>query len=94
MNTMPLGSGALAGNPLSINRSLLAKDLGFSKVTYNSMNAVGNRDFIGQDAVYFHCNIKKVRDKNLEATNFNNECQCKCVSSVGQFFCFTAGIEM
>ncbi|GFG32115.1 hypothetical protein Cfor_06885 [Coptotermes formosanus] len=48
MNVMPLGSGALAGNPLSINRSLLAKDLGFAKLTYNSMNAVGNRDFIAE----------------------------------------------
>jgi argininosuccinate lyase len=56
---MPLGSGALAGNPLSINRSLLAKDLGFAKLTYNSMNAVGNRDFIGQAAVHFSCNIRK-----------------------------------
>jgi len=51
MNIMPLGSGALAGNPLSINRSLLAKDLGFAKLTYNSMNAVGNRDFIGKNAI-------------------------------------------
>jgi argininosuccinate lyase len=49
MNVMPLGSGALAGCPFSINRSLLAKDLGFTKFTYNSMNAVGNRDFIGMD---------------------------------------------
>jgi argininosuccinate lyase len=47
MNVMPLGSGALAGSPFSINRSLLAKDLGFTMFTYNSMNAVGNRDFIG-----------------------------------------------
>ncbi|XP_021926897.1 argininosuccinate lyase isoform X2 [Zootermopsis nevadensis] len=48
MNVMPLGSGALAGSPFSINRSLLAKDLGFAKFTYNSMNAVGNRDFIAE----------------------------------------------
>lgn len=52
MNVMPLGSGALAGSPFSINRSLLAKDLGFAKFTYNSMNAVGNRDFIGMDGCW------------------------------------------
>ncbi|KAJ4439464.1 hypothetical protein ANN_07588 [Periplaneta americana] len=49
VNIMPLGSGALAGNPFSINRSLLAKDLGFAKCSYNSMHAVGNRDFIGKE---------------------------------------------
>lgn len=70
MNIMPLGSGALAGNPLSINRSLLAKDLGFAKLTCNSMNAVGNRDFIGQDAVYFHFNIKKVRERKFRDNEF------------------------
>ncbi|PSN43952.1 Argininosuccinate lyase [Blattella germanica] len=48
VNIMPLGSGALAGNPFSINRSLLAKDLGFLKCSYNSMHAVGNRDFIAE----------------------------------------------
>ncbi|XP_023702209.1 argininosuccinate lyase isoform X3 [Cryptotermes secundus] len=48
MNIMPLGSGALAGIPFSINRSLLAKELGFTRFTYNSMNAVGNRDFIAE----------------------------------------------
>ncbi|XP_069703021.1 argininosuccinate lyase [Periplaneta americana] len=48
VNIMPLGSGALAGNPFSINRSLLAKDLGFAKCSYNSMHAVGNRDFIAE----------------------------------------------
>jgi len=70
MNIMPLGSGALAGNPLSINRSLLAKDLGFAKLTYNSMNAVGNRDFVGKNAVYFHCNIKKAREKKFTDKEF------------------------
>jgi len=70
MNIMPLGSGALAGNPFSINRSLLAKDLGFAKLTYNSMNAVGNRDFVGQDAVYFCCNIKKVRERKYRDNEF------------------------
>ncbi|MCP4051302.1 MAG: argininosuccinate lyase [bacterium] len=42
----PLGSGALAGNNYEIDRSLLAKELGFSKMSRNSMDAVSDRDFI------------------------------------------------
>nr|CAD7400212.1 unnamed protein product [Timema cristinae] len=48
VNTMPLGSGALAGNPFPIDRSRLAGDLGFSSVSNNSMQAVGDRDFIAE----------------------------------------------
>lgn len=46
MNVLPLGSGALAGNPFNINRHKLADDLGFNGVTYNSMTAVSDRDFV------------------------------------------------
>lgn len=45
---MPLGSGAIAGNPFGIDRIALAKNLGFKAVTENSMQAVGDRDFIGK----------------------------------------------
>lgn len=65
MNIMPLGSGALAGIPFAINRSLLAKELGFTKFTYNSMNAVGNRDFIGKDAGYFNFRIEEEANNAL-----------------------------
>jgi argininosuccinate lyase len=65
MNIMPLGSRALVGNPLNINCSLHAKGLGFAKLVYNSKNAIGSRDFISQNAVYFHCNIKKERKKKV-----------------------------
>jgi argininosuccinate lyase len=41
----PMGSGALAGNSFSINREAIASDLGFSKVTANSLDAVSDRDF-------------------------------------------------
>ena len=41
----PLGSGALAATPHPIDREGVAKDLGFSNVTRNSMDAVGDRDF-------------------------------------------------
>jgi argininosuccinate lyase len=41
----PMGSGALAGNSFAINREAIARDLGFSKVTANSLDAVSDRDF-------------------------------------------------
>jgi argininosuccinate lyase len=41
----PMGSGALAGNSFAINRAAIARDLGFSKVTANSLDAVSDRDF-------------------------------------------------
>lgn len=47
VNVMPLGSGALAGNPFGINRRLLAQLLEFEDITPNSLLAVGDRDFVG-----------------------------------------------
>jgi len=41
----PLGSGALAGNSFAIDRAAMARELGFSKITANSLDAVGDRDF-------------------------------------------------
>jgi len=41
----PLGSGALAGTTLPIDRARVAAALGFSGVTHNSLDAVGDRDF-------------------------------------------------
>jgi argininosuccinate lyase len=41
----PLGSGALAGNSFAIDRLSIARDLGFSRLTSNSLDAVGDRDF-------------------------------------------------
>jgi len=42
---LPLGSGALAGNPFGIDREALARELGFDGVCQNSLDAVGDRDF-------------------------------------------------
>jgi len=42
----PLGSGALAGNNYKLDREFVAKELGFSQVSQNSMDAVSDRDFI------------------------------------------------
>lgn len=41
----PLGSGALAGTTLPIDRAHTAAALGFSELTRNSLDAVGDRDF-------------------------------------------------
>ena len=45
-STLPLGSGALAGDPLGIDRRALAEDLGFAAVAENSIDAVSDRDFV------------------------------------------------
>jgi argininosuccinate lyase len=41
----PLGSGALAGCAFPLDRAALARDLGFSRITANSLDAVSDRDF-------------------------------------------------
>ncbi len=46
VDVMPLGSGALAGVPYPIDREFVAKELGFSQVSRNSMDAVADRDFV------------------------------------------------
>ncbi|HEY0593489.1 MAG TPA: argininosuccinate lyase [Thermoanaerobaculia bacterium] len=40
----PLGSGALAGSPLPVDRAALAADLGFARPSANSLDAVSDRD--------------------------------------------------
>jgi argininosuccinate lyase len=46
VDVLPLGSGALAGVAYDIDREFLAKELGFSRVSRNSLDAVADRDFI------------------------------------------------
>ncbi|OHE82834.1 MAG: argininosuccinate lyase [Verrucomicrobia bacterium GWF2_62_7] len=46
VNVCPLGSGAIAGSTLPLDRESVAKELGFDGVTQNSMDAVSDRDFI------------------------------------------------
>ena len=45
MDAMPLGSGAIAGSTILLDREAVARELGFSRVTTNSMDAVADRDF-------------------------------------------------
>ncbi|MDD5288761.1 MAG: argininosuccinate lyase [Dehalococcoidales bacterium] len=46
VDVLPLGSGALAGVAYNIDRKFLAKELGFGKISQNSLDAVADRDFI------------------------------------------------
>jgi argininosuccinate lyase len=41
----PMGSGALAGCSFTIDREAIARELGYSRITANSLDAVGDRDF-------------------------------------------------
>ena len=43
---LPLGAGALAGVNFDTDRDLVARELGFSSVAENSIDAVSNRDFV------------------------------------------------
>ncbi len=45
IDEMPLGSGALAGTTYPLDRSFVAKALGFESITRNSLDAVSDRDF-------------------------------------------------
>ncbi|MDQ3244203.1 MAG: argininosuccinate lyase [Gemmatimonadota bacterium] len=45
---LPLGSGAIAGSAYPISRLLLQKSLGFTSLSSNSIDAVGDRDFVAE----------------------------------------------
>jgi argininosuccinate lyase len=46
ISVLPLGSGALAGNPFLVDREFIAKELGFDSIAENSLYGVGDRDFV------------------------------------------------
>jgi len=48
VDVMPLGSGALAGSTIPLDRNFIAETLGFSKISQNSMDAVSDRDFVAE----------------------------------------------
>jgi argininosuccinate lyase len=50
-DVLPLGSGALAGSTLPLQREVVARELGFGALTRNTMDAVADRDF-ALDLVY------------------------------------------
>ena len=47
-SVLPLGSGALAGCPFPVDRSALARELGFRRVSENSIDAVSDRDWAAE----------------------------------------------
>ncbi|MEN6370468.1 MAG: argininosuccinate lyase [Armatimonadota bacterium] len=47
-DVLPLGSGALAGTGFPIDRDFVACELGFSRISENSLDAVSDRDFISE----------------------------------------------
>lgn len=46
VNVSPLGSGAIAGSTINLDRQGIAEELGFASVTQNSMDAIADRDYI------------------------------------------------
>lgn len=46
--TLPLGSGAIAGSAFNVDRSALKSALGFNTISQNSIDAVGDRDFVAE----------------------------------------------
>ncbi len=57
INVLPLGSAALAGTGLPIDREFVASELGFPELSRNSMDAVADRDF----AVEFLANCTNIQ---------------------------------
>src|SRR5207237_5761549 len=45
-DVLPLGSGALAGSTIVLDRKLIARELGFGRIGQNSLDAVSDRDFV------------------------------------------------
>jgi len=48
LNISPLGSGAIAGSTLPLDRKCTAQQLGFSDISYNSIDSVSDRDFCAE----------------------------------------------
>lgn len=46
LNICPLGSGAIAGSTINLDRASIAAELGFDGVTENSMDAIADRDYV------------------------------------------------
>jgi argininosuccinate lyase len=55
LNFSPLGSGAVAGSTLPIDRQSTVEQLGFSGMTFNSIDSVGDRDFCAE--FLFDCSL-------------------------------------
>ncbi|HEX8076468.1 MAG TPA: argininosuccinate lyase, partial [Chthoniobacterales bacterium] len=47
-DVLPLGSGAIAGSTIVLDREAIARELGFATLSQNSLDAVGDRDFVAE----------------------------------------------
>ncbi|KAJ2038394.1 argininosuccinate lyase, partial [Coemansia sp. S16] len=63
LNQLPLGSGALAGNPFQVDREWLAQELGFSSVAPNSLYGTSDRDFVAE--FLFHGSLTMIHISRL-----------------------------
>jgi argininosuccinate lyase len=50
MSDLPLGSGAVAGSGVAVDRDALARALGFARVSPNALDVTGDRDFVVETA--------------------------------------------
>lgn len=48
VNVCPLGSGAIAGSTINLDRESLSEELGFDSITQNSMDAIADRDYVAE----------------------------------------------
>jgi len=62
-DVLPLGSGALAGTTIKLDRKFTAKELGFAGISQNSLDAVSDRDFMAELA--FACSLIMVHLSRL-----------------------------
>lgn len=74
-NTMPLGSCALSGTSLPIDRNYTAIELGFSEPTANSIDSVSDRDFI----------IEALSDLAILGIHFSRMCEDFILWSTTEF---------
>lgn len=65
IDRMPLGSGALAGSGLPLDRHLVAEELGFSGITANSLDTVADRDYC----------LELVSDLSILMTHLSRLCE-------------------
>lgn len=66
IDVLPLGAGALAGTTLAIDRRYVARLLGFSRVSKNSIDSVSDRDFALEfiaDAAIFFVHLSRLAEE-------------------------------
>jgi argininosuccinate lyase len=75
VNVMPLGSAALAGTSLPLDRKYTARLLGFKSISANSMDAVADRDFVAEF----------IFDASLLMMHLSRFCEDLIIWSSGEF---------